>query len=108
MGNSHSNSTIRNHIGVVPQFDILFDELTVEDHLILIALLHNTPLKKASLQSKLLAEQIGLEKDPFRHKALLLSGGQKRRLTLGMAMMSQPSVLLLDEPTVRMLIECKM
>ena len=101
MGKTNSSSAIRNHIGVVPQFDVLFDELTVEDHLKLIALLHNIPLKKASLQSKLLAEQVGLEKDAFRHKALLLSGGQKRRLTLGMAMMSQPSVLLLDEPTVR-------
>ena len=100
MGYPRSSSVVRNHIGVVPQFDTLFEELTVCDHLKLIALLHNISLKAARHQSKLIAERVGLERDPFLHKASLLSGGQKRRLTLGMAMMSQPRVLLLDEPTV--------
>lgn len=100
MGRPLSITAIRNNMGVVPQFDLLFDELTVSDHLQLIALLHNVSLKKSYHQAKLLAEQIGLERDAFSHKAALLSGGQKRRLTLGMAMMTQPRVLLLDEPTV--------
>lgn len=100
MGHPRSMDAVRNHIAVVPQFDILFDELTVFDHLQLIALLHNIPLSASRHQAKLIAEQIGLEKDAFYHHGSLLSGGQKRRLTLGMAMMSQPRILLLDEPTV--------
>ena len=101
MGYPISSYVIASQIGVVPQFDLLFDNLTVADHLHLIALLHNVSLNRAHHQAKILAEQIGLDRDAFNHKASLLSGGQKRRLTLGMAMMSQPRVLLLDEPTVR-------
>ena len=95
------NAVLFNSILYLFKSSSLFDNLTVADHLHLIALLHNVSLNRAHHQAKILAEQIGLDRDAFNHKASLLSGGQKRRLTLGMAMMSQPRVLLLDEPTVR-------
>lgn len=87
-------------IGVVPQFDTFFNELTVKEHLALVARLHNVSKKDIPYMTKEIAEKVGLGHDAFQHTSALLSGGQKRRLTLGMALMSKPLLLFLDEPTV--------
>lgn len=91
---------VKQMIGVVPQFDVFFNELSVKDHLILVARLHNVPRKELPYMTKEIAEKVGLGHDAFQHTSSLLSGGQKRRLTLGMALMSKPLLLFLDEPTV--------
>ena len=92
--------TVKQLIGVVPQFDVFFDDMTVKEHLDLIAHLHNVPRSERERLVKDVAEQVGLSRDAFQHCAAKLSGGQKRRLTLGMALMSRPLLLFLDEPTV--------
>ena len=100
-GYTYKNSfTIKQLIGVVPQFDIFFDDLTVKEHLELIARLHNIDQQERTRFGKEIASQVGLAHDSFFYKAGNLSGGQKRRLTLGMALMSRPLLLFLDEPTV--------
>ena len=91
---------VKQLIGVVPQFDTFFNELTVNEHLALVARLHNIPKKDIRYMTKEIAEKVGLGHDAFEHTSALLSGGQKRRLTLGMALMSKPLLLFLDEPTV--------
>ena len=85
---------------MVPQFDIFFDDLTVNEHLELIARLHNIDRHTRTRFGKEIASQVGLAHDSYFYKAGNLSGGQKRRLTLGMALMSRPLLLFLDEPTV--------
>lgn len=92
--------TVKQLIGVVPQFDVFFDDMTVQEHLELVAHLHNVPRNERGRLVKDIAERVGLSRDAFQHRAAKLSGGQKRRLTLGMALMSRPLLLFLDEPTV--------
>ena len=84
----------------MPQFDTFFDELSVSDHLQLIARLHHVNSGYYRMAAKRVAEQVGLDHDAFSFMSSKLSGGQKRRLTLGMALMSHPKLLFLDEPTV--------
>lgn len=99
---------IRELIAVVPQFDTFFEDMTVEEHLALVARLHHTKRSLIEGFCKEKAEVVGLSHDAFKRKASVMSGGQKRRLTLGMALMSQPRLLFLDEPTVRILIYCEL
>ena len=101
-GYSGSNvRRLRELIAVVPQFDTFFDDMTVEEHLTLVARLHHTDRHLIEGFCKEKAEIVGLSHDAFKRKASVMSGGQKRRLTLGMALMSQPRLLFLDEPTVK-------
>lgn len=91
---------VRQLISVVPQFDVFFDDMTVEEHLTLVAKLHCVQRSAIDRICKEKAEAVGLSHNAYKHKSSKLSGGQKRRLTLGMALMSQPQLLFLDEPTV--------
>ena len=96
---SNERRIIRQLIGVVPQFDTFFDDMTVKEHLLLITRLHGIPSNKQNEISMNAAELIGLERDAYNMKAGSLSGGQKRRLTLGMSMVGKPRIVFLDEPT---------
>lgn len=101
-GYSGSNvRRLRELIAVVPQFDTFFDDMTVEEHLTLVARLHHTDRHLIEGFCKEKAETVGLSHDAIKRKASVMSDGQKRRLTLGMALMSQPRLLFLDEPTVK-------
>lgn len=97
---SDERRVIRQLIGVVPQFDVFYGDLTVEEHFILMAKLHGVSKSQRNLFCRDVGELVGLDHDSYRMKASVLSGGQKRRLTLGMAMVSKPKLVFLDEPTV--------
>lgn len=99
---SDERRVIRQLIGVVPQFDVFFGDLTVEEHFLLMAKLHGVSRSQRALFCKDVAVLVGLDHDSYRMKASVLSGGQKRRMTLGMAMVSKPKIVFLDEPTVNM------
>ncbi|KAF1924404.1 P-loop containing nucleoside triphosphate hydrolase protein [Didymella exigua CBS 183.55] len=85
----------RGHLGVCPQFDAM-DTMTVTEHLYFYARARGVPDPVSSVNAILQAT--GLARFQTR-LASKLSGGNKRKLSLGIALMGNPSVLLLDEPS---------
>lgn len=86
-------------LGACPQFDTVWQELTVEEHLCLYARLKGVPNSDERGLVQSVAEAIRLDGDPLRQPAGQLSGGMLRRLSLGIALIADPQVVLLDEPT---------
>ncbi|KAF3043038.1 hypothetical protein E8E11_005304 [Didymella keratinophila] len=85
----------RGHLGVCPQFDAM-DTMTVTEHLYFYARARGVSDPASSVNAILQAT--GLARFQTR-LASKLSGGNKRKLSLGIALMGNPSVLLLDEPS---------
>lgn len=85
----------RTHLGVCPQIDAL-DQMTVREHLEFYAQVRGIPDTEHNVSAVLRA--VGLQ--PFETRmAQALSGGNKRKLSLGIALMGNPTVVLLDEPS---------
>jgi ABC-type multidrug transport system ATPase subunit len=85
----------RSRLGVCPQFDAV-DQMTVLEHLVFYARIRGVPDITHNVNEVIRA--VGLSQ--FKHRmAAKLSGGNKRKLSLGIALMGNPSVLLLDEPS---------
>uniref|UniRef100_A0A673V8D4 ATP binding cassette subfamily A member 10 n=1 Tax=Suricata suricatta TaxID=37032 RepID=A0A673V8D4_SURSU len=89
---------IRMNIGFCPQFDIQFDFLTVRENLRLFAKIKGIHSREVEQEVKRVIMELDIQniQDVIAKK---LSGGQKRKLTLGIALLGDPQVLLLDEPT---------
>ncbi|KAL3425256.1 ABC transporter [Phlyctema vagabunda] len=92
--NKH-RANARSHLGVCPQFDAM-DQMTVLEHLRFYARVRGVPDVEYNVQAVIKA--VGLEAFSSR-MAAKLSGGNKRKLSLGIALIGNPSVLLLDEPS---------
>ena len=85
----------RTHLGVCPQFDAM-DQMTVLEHLGFYARIRGVSDITHNVNEVMRA--VGLT--PFKDRmAMKLSGGNKRKLSLGIALMGNPTVLLLDEPS---------
>jgi lipooligosaccharide transport system ATP-binding protein len=89
---------IRGRIGVCPQLDNLDIELTVRENLTTYARFFGIPRKVARARADELLEFVQLT-DRAGSKVEPLSGGMKRRLTIARALVNEPEVVLLDEPT---------
>ncbi|KAF9891261.1 hypothetical protein FE257_004825 [Aspergillus nanangensis] len=90
-----NRASARSHLGVCPQFDAM-DQMTVLEHLTFYARIRGVPDVAHNVAEVIRA--VGLT--PFQQRmAAKLSGGNKRKLSLGIALMGNPSVLLLDEPS---------
>ncbi len=97
----------RGMIGLSPQ-EYNFDRfLTVEEILVFQAGYFGVPTREAKKRAAALLERFGLT-DKRRATPLQLSGGMKRRLTLARALIHQPRVLILDEPTAGMDVELRL
>uniref|UniRef100_A0A674JXH0 Cholesterol transporter ABCA5 n=1 Tax=Terrapene triunguis TaxID=2587831 RepID=A0A674JXH0_9SAUR len=92
---------VRKITGVCPQLDIHFDVLTVEENLSIFA--HIKGISPNALIQEVQKVMNDLDMQPIRdNQAKKLSGGQKRKLSIGIAVLGSPKVLLLDEPTAGM------
>lgn len=87
---------IRKRVGYVPGRFSLYQDLTVEENLKFFATLFGTTIEEGYDSIHDIYSQI----EPFKHRrAGALSGGMKQKLALSCALVHQPSVLFLDEPT---------
>lgn len=87
---------IRRRVGYMPGRFSLYQDLTVEENLQFFATLFGTTVEEGYDTVKAIYSQIERFKD---RKAGALSGGMKQKLALSCALIHQPSVLFLDEPT---------
>jgi len=85
-------------MGLVPQRFSLYEDLTVEENLRLRARLYDVPAAVAAPRARRLLARVGLDRFASR-LAGALSGGMKQKLTLVAALLTEPTLLLLDEPT---------
>jgi lipooligosaccharide transport system ATP-binding protein len=91
-------SKIRARLGVVPQEDTLDMELTVHENVFVYGRYFGLSRKEVRERAKELLEFVQLS-ERGTSKVQALSGGMKRRLTIARALVNEPDVLLLDEPT---------
>lgn len=89
---------IRKSLGVCPQYDILFPELTVKEHLEIFADLKGVSEDSKEKAVTEMVDEVGLA-DKLNTVVKALSGGMKRKLSLGIALIGNSKVIILDEPT---------
>lgn len=92
-------------IGLVPQDDLLFEDLTVEENLTLNARLCLPHLDPSALQERVEQTLKNLHQLEIRHLKVgsplqkSISGGQRKRLNIALELIREPSILFADEPT---------
>lgn len=90
---------IQNILGIVPQEIALYEEFTGYENLKFWGTAYNLSGKELKKQIEKVSEIIGI-KDRLKDKVKEYSGGMKRRINIGAALLHEPEILILDEPTV--------
>ena len=90
---------VKHLIGVSPQETAVAPGLSVKENLELICSIHGFSKKKTQVKITELSESFGLD-TVLQRKAGKLSGGWQRRVSIAMALISEPKILFLDEPTL--------
>uniref|UniRef100_A0A673IB07 ATP-binding cassette sub-family A member 5-like n=1 Tax=Sinocyclocheilus rhinocerous TaxID=307959 RepID=A0A673IB07_9TELE len=100
-GQTSEGAEMKQLVGICPQFNIIFDVLTVEEHLRIFAAIKGILPSDIDSEVRKVLRDLDLEKI-MDAQAKNLSGGQKRKLSVGIAILGDPKILLLDEPTAGM------
>jgi lipopolysaccharide export system ATP-binding protein len=87
----------RRGMGFLPQERSVFQRLTVEENLLAILQMLDVPRQEGRQRARRLLEEYGLVRIS-RQRGFTLSGGEARRLEIARALLSHPSLFLLDEP----------
>uniref|UniRef100_A0A3B4X364 P-type phospholipid transporter n=1 Tax=Seriola lalandi dorsalis TaxID=1841481 RepID=A0A3B4X364_SERLL len=89
---------IRKYLGMCPQHNVLFNELTVEEHIYFYARLKGLNRDEVKIEMDQMIKDVGL---PHKRKDLAknLSGGMQRKLSVAIAFVGGSKIVILDEPT---------
>uniref|UniRef100_A0A7N8WNF1 Phospholipid-transporting ATPase ABCA1-like n=1 Tax=Mastacembelus armatus TaxID=205130 RepID=A0A7N8WNF1_9TELE len=90
--------SIRKYLGMCPQHNVLFNELTVEEHIYFYARLKGCSRDELKIEMDQMIKDVGL---PHKRKDLAknLSGGMQRKLSVAIAFVGGSKIIILDEPT---------
>jgi ABC-2 type transport system ATP-binding protein len=86
-------------LGVVPQNLAIYEDLSTRENLVFFAKMYGLASRRLAARVDDVLEVIGLV-DRAKERVGTFSGGMKRRLNLGIALLHEPKVVLMDEPTV--------
>ncbi len=84
-------------IGVCPQENVFYNELTAEENVIFVAQMHGIPMENLKKRAQAILTKLGIAGK--KRWAKKFSGGMKKRLNLAMSLVHEPKILFLDEPT---------
>jgi ABC-2 type transport system ATP-binding protein len=98
-GGNPEDPLVRTRLGIAPQMLSLYDVLTAEENLYFFGRLYHVPGPVLRKRVAWALQFVGLE-SRARHAVKTYSGGMQRRLNLAVALVHDPEILLLDEPTV--------
>ncbi|MDD6416399.1 MAG: ABC transporter ATP-binding protein [Lactobacillus porci] len=99
LGKTMPNRNILAELGYMAQADALYEKLTARENLTFFAVMKGIPKSELVLQIEHAAKVVDLDRN-LDQRVKNFSGGMKRRLSLAIALLGQPRLLILDEPTV--------
>ena len=91
---SNSTAAIHKYVGVCPQFDVVWNDLTVSEHLEFQARQRGIEGNRIRAEVQLAAVAVGLDGDGFYTRASNLSGGMRRRLSIAMSIGKASNMIL--------------
>ena len=92
-------TAVKQKLNVSPQETAVAPNLSVKENLELIAAIYGSNKQEAEVKANKMLTALGLS-ERARDKAKTLSGGMQRRLSIAMALISDPQIIFLDEPTI--------
>jgi len=95
---------VHQNIGVCPQFDIFWENLTVEETLLFYSRLRGIPKARERESVNTALARVALQMD-LNKRVSELSGGMKRRLSVAVSLVGEPSVIFFDEPSTGLDVE---